>query len=60
MIDADADVARGSREESELIRELFDRPGYNTLVRPVRNLSEPLVIQVEITFQQLIHLVCRL
>ena len=46
----------GEQEEKVLLRALMD--GYERDVRPVRNASRPILIQVGITLTQIFDMVC--
>jgi len=48
--------SRGEQEEKVLLRLLMD--GYERDVRPVRNASRPILIQVGITLTQIFDMVC--
>ncbi|XP_013406815.1 acetylcholine receptor subunit beta-like 1 isoform X3 [Lingula anatina] len=45
----------GSEDESKLVEDLFDKTGYNPLIRPVQNLSDKLMINFGLTMIQLIN-----
>lgn len=47
----------GSVSEQELIYDLFERPGYNPLIRPVRNISEAINVTMGVTLFQVITVV---
>jgi len=47
----------GSQDEVRLLEYLFDRQGYNPLVRPVANLSDTVKVQLGMALIQLIDVV---
>jgi len=47
----------GSKDEIRLLEHLFDRQGYNPLVRPVANLSDAVRVQLGMALIQLIDVV---
>ena len=47
----------GSETEHKLVYDLFDGPGYNPLIRPVKNISEPIVVELGVTLFQVITVV---
>jgi len=47
----------GSQDEIRLLDHLFDRQGYNPLVRPVANLSDAVSVQLGMALIQLIDVV---
>ena len=47
----------GSRDEVQLLEYLFERQGYNPLIRPVYNLSETVSVQFGMALIQLIDVV---
>ena len=48
----------GSEDEVRLVEHLFDRQGYNPLIRPVRNLTEKVAVKFGLAMIQLINVVC--
>jgi len=50
-------IGRASDEERTLIEHLLDRQNYNTLIRPVQNLSDTIEVGFELALIQLINLV---
>ena len=47
----------GSEDEVRLVEYLFDRQGYNPLIRPVRNLTEKVNVKFGLAMIQLINVV---
>jgi nicotinic acetylcholine receptor len=47
----------GSEDEVRLVQDLFDKQGYNPLIRPVRNLSEIIHVEFGLAMVQLINVV---
>jgi len=47
----------GSQDEVRLLEHLFERQGYNPLVRPVANLSDTVNVQLGMALIQLIDVV---
>ncbi len=43
-----------------LVEYLFDRQGYNPLIRPVRNLTETVTVAFGLAMIQLINVVCNI
>jgi len=48
----------GSDDEVRLIETLFEKKGYNPLIRPVRNLTETVTVKFGLAMIQLINVVC--
>jgi len=48
----------GSDDEVRLIETLFQKKGYNPLIRPVRNLTETVTVKFGLAMIQLINVVC--
>ncbi|XP_067934664.1 acetylcholine receptor subunit beta-like 1 [Watersipora subatra] len=44
----------GSDSEHRLVQDLFDKPGYNPLIRPVENISDPIEVSLGVTLFQVI------
>ncbi|XP_029643492.1 acetylcholine receptor subunit beta-like 1 [Octopus sinensis] len=44
----------GSLDEVRLVSDLFDKNGYNPLIRPVKNVNETIVISFSLALSQLI------
>jgi len=51
-------TGQASDHERALIEHLFERQEYNTLIRPVQNLTDILEVGFEMALVQLINLVC--
>jgi len=47
----------GSEDEVQLVNSLFDKDGYNPLIRPVRNLSQKVKVKFGLAMIQLINVV---
>lgn len=47
----------GSDDEVRLVDHLFQRQGYNPLIRPVQNLSDKVTVQFGLAMVQLINVV---
>ena len=47
----------GSEDEVRLVEHLFDKQGYNALIRPVRNLNETVSVGFGLAMIQLINVV---
>jgi hypothetical protein len=50
-------VGLGSDDEVRLVDHLFERQGYNPLIRPVRNLTEKVEVGFNLALIQLINVV---
>ena len=50
-------IGLGSDDEVRLIEMLFDKKGYNPLIRPVRNLTETVTVKFGLAMIQLINVV---
>ena len=50
----------GSDDEVRLVEYLFDRQGYNPLIRPVRNLTEKVQVKFGLAMIQLINVVSKI
>lgn len=48
---------RASKDEENLVTEIFDKQGYNPLIRPVDNASEALNVGLELALIQIIRIV---
>lgn len=48
-------MASGSEAEHRLFERLFE--GYNEIIRPVANVSDPVIIQFEVSMSQLVKVV---
>jgi hypothetical protein len=47
----------GSEDEVRLVETLFQKQGYNPLIRPVRNLNETITVKFGLAMIQLINVV---
>ena len=47
----------GSDDEVRLVDNIFERQGYNPLIRPVRNLTEKVEVGLNLALIQLINVV---
>jgi len=58
MIHVRVRVGLGSEDEVRLLETLFRKKGYNPLIRPVRNLTDTVVVEFGLAMIQLINVVC--
>ena len=54
----ECDSGLGSEDEVRLIETLFQKKGYNPLIRPVQNLTETVSVNFGLAMIQLINVVC--